>query len=400
MSFSLMQAAKADPHAIGTSEATAVGPIDEELKKRLLPYLVDLCDWILTLQVGSGKLENLTDKTVTGHGIFVNGNFVRGLLAAHKITGKASYLEEGLRWCDTFLGQQQLVPTSSGEEAGYWTDRYCGGPRARNIYLADAGTAATAFALGYLHAEPPRRERYLKAMERFALFVSQGCARDPQDLGRGGSPGWVIASGKDRGALGCGYYRGHLSTAPYVISTATNGAAFHSLLHSITKDPRYAEIAKGAVRWLLSQRLDDGRIPYIIDNLPPRHNNLYGTMAYCTEGFIATHMYVDDDQLREKTAAELRPTIEWLIKTQNPDGTWGKLGTPQIERSPNVVTLMAWYYRAVDPDERIAQAVRKYCEFLLEPKNSKKYGIKHLVRVSGFVGMVVADLIQPGATFS
>ena len=108
MSFSLTQAASADPQTIRTSEATAVGPIDGELRKRLLPYLVDLCDWILTLQVGSGKLENLTDKTVTGHGIFVNGNFVRGLLAAHKITGKASYLEEGLRWCDTFLGQQPV----------------------------------------------------------------------------------------------------------------------------------------------------------------------------------------------------------------------------------------------------------------------------------------------------
>jgi hypothetical protein len=60
---------------------------------------------------------------------------------------------------------------------------------------------------------------------------------------------------------------------------------------------------------------------------------------------------------------------------------------------------LAWYYRAAEPDPRIAGAVTKYCHFLLLPANTKAYGVKQLVRTSGFVGLTVADLIEPRVTF-
>jgi len=41
----------------------------------------------------------------------------------------------------------------------------------------------------------------------------------------------------------------------------------------------------------------------------------------------------------------------------------------------------------------------RYSQFLLAPEYSKAYGVKQLVRTSGFVGLAVADLIQPGVTF-
>jgi hypothetical protein len=43
--------------------------------------------------------------------------------------------------------------------------------------------------------------------------------------------------------------------------------------------------------------------------------------------------------------------------------------------------------------------VRKYCRFLLNPENSKKYGVKELIRTTGFVGLAVADVIQAGSIF-
>jgi len=91
--------------------------------------------------------------------------------------------------------------------------------------------------------------------------------------------------------------------------------------------------------------------------------------------------------------------VEWLLATQSADGTWGKPASFDIQRSPGVVTLLAWYYRTVDPDPRIAQAVLKYCRFLLRAETGQEYGVKRLVRTSGFVGLVAAELIEPGVTF-
>jgi hypothetical protein len=91
--------------------------------------------------------------------------------------------------------------------------------------------------------------------------------------------------------------------------------------------------------------------------------------------------------------------VEWLLRSQNPDGNWGAPESYDQQRSPGVVTVLAWHYRAGKPDPRIAQAVRRYCQFLLVPANSRAYGVKQLVRTSGFVGLAVADLLQPGVTF-
>ena len=47
----------------------------------------------------------------------------------------------------------------------------------------------------------------------------------------------------------------------------------------------------------------------------------------------------------------------------------------------------------------MAEAVRKYFRYLLVPENAKAYGIKDLVRTSGFAGLAAAEVIRPGVTF-
>ena len=59
----------------------------------------------------------------------------------------------------------------------------------------------------------------------------------------------------------------------------------------------------------------------------------------------------------------------------------------------------AWYWRNIEADPKVAQSVRKYCRFLLNPTNSQKYGVKELVRTTGFVGLTLAELLEPGSTF-
>lgn len=95
------------------------------------------------------------------------------LLAASKITGNSSYLEEGLRWCDAFVAKQLPITTSTGKAAGYWDTGY------REVFIADTGTAVAALAVGWHMAEAPRKDKYLAAMQKYHLFVTEGCKVAP-----------------------------------------------------------------------------------------------------------------------------------------------------------------------------------------------------------------------------
>ncbi len=373
------------------SRSAEPGLVDQKLRPALLDYLADVDKWIMTLDVGSGTLKNTKD---TRTSIFINGNLARVLMASHRIRPNQPYLTEALRWCDTFCKKQQITTTSTGQEAGYWPD--CG-PEG-NIYFGDAGTAATALAVGYRFADNKRRALYLEAMERKARFVTQGCAKDPQGRGRGAAKTWVITKGPDKGALGCGYYKGKLSLEPYTIATATTGGAFFSELFDITGNPEHRNIALGAIKWLVRIRKDDGELPYILAGGTMSRWPL-DTLSYCTEAFVAADMYLKDPAIRSLLRKELTPTIRWFLAGQNPDGSWGKLRSADQQRSPRAVTLLAWYYRQVDPDPKVAESVQRYCRFLLDPKNSKAYGVKELLRTSGFVGLTVAEILAPGSTF-
>jgi len=365
--------------------------VDEALRKKLLGYLEDLNTWAMTLDVGSGALKNTKD---TRTSIFINGNFARILMASYRITGNKAHLAEALRWCDTFCKKQQRTTTSTGQEAGYWPD--CG-PRG-NIYFGDAGTAATALAIGHRFADKQRQARYLSAMERMARFVMHGCTKAPEGRGRKASTGWVIQQGKDRGALGCGYYRGKLSPEPYTISTATTGGAFFSELFAITGQPKYKEIAAGATRWLVKIRKEDGELPYTLAGKTLTSWPL-DTLSYCTEAFVAADLHLKDPSLRSLLRKELKPTVRWFLAGQNADGSWGKLRSADQQRSPRSLTVLSWFYRNVDPSPEVAASVRKYCRFLLNPKNSKAYGVKTLLRTSGFVGLALAEIVSDKSTF-
>ena len=48
-------------------------------------------------------------------------------------TGNSTYLAEGLRWCDTFVGLQYHSVNSKGEASGYWDTGY------KTVYIAARG---------------------------------------------------------------------------------------------------------------------------------------------------------------------------------------------------------------------------------------------------------------------
>jgi hypothetical protein len=172
-----------------------------------------------------------------------------------------------------------------------------------------------------------------------------------------------------------------------------------SSLYGLEADPALAEVAAGAVRWILSRRQADGQLPYIIDGQPPHFDLPLCTMTYCGEGIMAAYTHIHDRRLRAEIVSGVRPCIEWLLQTQGADGLWGQAQSFDQQRSPGVVTFLAWRHHTIDPDPRIAQAVRKYWQCLLVPANSRRYGVKQLVRTTGFVGLAAAELLEPGVTF-
>jgi hypothetical protein len=266
-----------------------------------------------------------------------------------------------------------------------------------NIYFGDMGTAATSLSLIYEHCDNNRKEIYLNALERMALFVTEGCVIDPQRMGREAVDSFIIKEGEHKGALGCGYYRGHLSMEPYTIATATTGGAFMSRMYKLTGNDEYREIAAQACGWLIRIAKPDGEIPYMLDGKLFDQWPL-DTLTYCTEAFIGSYRYFSDEQ-KEKLGRDIEPTIQWLLNKQNADGTWGQLRSPDQQRSPGAVTLLNWYYHNVKNSAEVEAAVRKYAAYLLNKENSAAYGVKELVRTTGFVGLAVSDMLVPGVTF-
>jgi hypothetical protein len=430
--------------ASAASATSAVAPPPSA--PALTAYLGNISDWIMTTGVGSNNItvNHTVDPNGPSH-IFINGNLARVLLAAYKLGGSGggggggggalprrdAYLAEGLRWCRSFTALQISIATSTGEAAGFWDTGYS------EVYIADTGTAVVALALCHeLEADAAHAASYLRAMRRFALFVRHGCTLAPRigsAAASGACPpkgrGWVIGAGtpgadaSQAGALGDGWYKGALNTAPYTISTATLGScglveldvanrAGPAPLADLTLEP----IARAAAAWLVSNRTADGRIPYTIT--PPNGSpTTYQPITYSAESFV-------DVDLRYAPAAPgvavlpslapLRATCDWLVANQSADGSWGKFGSGggsaagrlgftasgDAQRSPRALTLLQWCYQRLTPADPAHQlAVTKYANFLLEPKNSANFGVNIVSLPTGFVGLAIADLIQPWVTF-
>jgi hypothetical protein len=387
---SLAQTNSAQPSSGGAGNL-----LDDDLRQQMNTLFEDVCHWITTLNLDSGvcTIPNTKDESPW---TWVNGNLARVLIAGDKILDRPAYRDEALRWLDYLVSHQQPTTTSTGSPGGFWGDKT--GPG--NLYLADSGTAVTALALGHKVADEKRQKSYLAAMERFANFMQHGSKEDPQGQGRGAASSWIIQDGKDKGALGCGYYQGHVSSAPYIISTAVTEVEFLSLFQSINHDSKLTPIIEGGVHWLLAQRLPTGDFPYIIDGKNPDQKSWpLDTMTYVSEALIAAYLYQDNPDLRRDITTTLKGSVEWLLKTQNENGCWGKMKSPDQERSPGCVTLLDWYYRTIEADPRIAASIRKYCRFLLVPANQQAYGYKRLYRTTGFIGLVLANLLKPNVTF-
>eukprot|EP00039_Didymoeca_costata_P004490 m.73599 g.73599 ORF g.73599 m.73599 type:complete len:182 (+) comp12426_c0_seq2:740-1285(+) len=175
--------------------------------------------------------------------------------------------------------------------------------------------------------------------------------------------------------------------------------------------PDLQEIAKNAVTWILGTVKADGTIPYILTPTRDNSHTLYQPISYSTESFIDVGTRYKDmtGPLRDT----LKRTVDFLVKNQSADGTWGFWKSPgctqaevcfdptgDAQRSPRVLSLLQWYNQV--PDANVTKAIEKYADFLAVPSNQEAYrvaGTHALALPAGFVGLAIADLMKPWCTF-
>ncbi len=378
----------------GSSVFSQIRPSDivaPQDRPAVIKALTDLCDWSIAVGLRTGQLQ-VKDKRRTS--VFINSNLGRMLLAAYELVDNPAYKEEALLWFDRLAALQQTTLSTHGDTAGYWGDVSPQG----NIYLGDAGTAATALAGAVRFTSGARKASYLNALKRYAVFVQYGCKEDPQGKGRGGSPGWIVTEGEDKGAIGCGYYRQKLAVLPYTISSSVTGAAFFSSLYVLTERREYLEIAENAVRWLLKQRDAQGEYPYLLQGEYSPHWP-FDTMSYVSDGLVGLYVRTADEELKKQIRRSAGFSVQWLLNRQNDKGVWGRLRSEDQQRSQGSLHLLVWYYDQVLAEERLLDRIRENYRFFLNPRQSARYGIMDLPIPSGFAGLALAEALQPGITY-
>jgi hypothetical protein len=329
--------------------------------------------------------------------IYVGGYYMRTLVDGFEILGDRRYLDTAIAYSDALLGKQ--LPS------GFWPTGYGA------IYLADTGSALGLFIALYKHAGPERQRKFLDAVLRYADSIEKNGMIHPN--GAFGT-GW-------------GHVEGDAMTKPipdqYTLSSALTGGEIFTWLYHVTGDKKYGEIAYHALKWVLSTMRADGNIPYILaeegadwaKHGDPKNDYelweamTYGTAGYVGEGILSFDLHCGQTEWQAWIEKAVRPNIEFLLRTQLPDGTWSKLPQTSWDRTrwPGVVDYLIWYYEHVHRDPRVRSAVQKFDAFVLDPEKGKSLGLLNRGAVGGvkanafntvtaLTGRALADILSPG----
>jgi len=316
--------------------------------------------------------------------IFIEGYNERTLLGLYEVTKEERYLKHVRKWVHELLASQK--------EEGYWGTGY------GDVYFADTGSALGLLVNFYKFATPEEREAIDRAFERYVHLL----------LVKGDTQGRPFVH--EDGSLGVGYKadkEGNISgdlNAPYTISTALTGAEIFAALYYMKGEEEYKNIAIKACDWVLKTMAPNGQIPYYIDDWNPGRKDQhyvwerwpYDTSAYAGEGFLAAWTYIDDEAFRRSLGERVKPHVNWLLTTQNADGSWAKNGSGDQLRSHGVVNFLLWYYEKIEADPRIPWSLQRYLGLVLDEERSAYLKIREDSIATSLVGRALLEIAAPG----
>ena len=258
-----------------------------------------------------------------------------------------------------------------------------------------------------------RRALYEDALLKYDQWVRFGSKETPKcyfkkNCEYDGNKGEVANTfiNQSTGALSDGYYKNAINLMPYTIATATYGGVGYAEMYALgiakNLNSKFKDISTKAVKWILSKRESNGEIPYIITPPSPPGSHIYQSITYSTEAFVDASLRFNDT-MYDDLKSSLRKTVKYLLDKQGESGILIVNGTQgEQQRSPRALSLWQWYLQNVkdeDPKflDRIQSGTNKYIQFIYN--NFDKYGLNQYALVSGFVGLVLADMIDPWVTF-
>jgi len=294
--------------------------------------------------------------------LFVEGYLARGLAAAGRLLAEPNNQVE---WFDpneasAFAERFASQLVAHQHQTGYWSLGYGA------IYLADIGSAIGLFTtLDVLpsgpsgpmapglrpEGHPPEISARIAAARRFVAAMEQDGMLHPNGAVGVGWPGTRIPRSKTR-----------ISREPYLVSTALAGIETCAWLWMRTGADGDRNRALQALDYTLSQLGTDGAYTTALARDAP-----FTTAAYVQEGWIAADVLLQDPDTRLRLQAALPPHVDWLLRTQRPDGTWTSGADGEFARTPAIINFLLWYDQRFGARDDVRAAIRRASRILLSP---------------------------------
>ena len=284
--------------------------------------------------------------------LFIEGYCMRGLVAAQSVL--AAHPSDGawLRVADVERGILQARSFAdwmvAGQDTnGYWPLGY------KAVYAADMAAVVGLYATLAPHVDAATLERFTASAHRFAAALE----RDGLLLANGAcAVGWMATRDRAEAAA---------LREPYLVSTALAGVATHAWLYARTREPEFARRARAALDYTLAAIGPDGALPRI--DVGDVHEGPYLAAAYVQEGWMAADRHLGDDAVRAQLRRALRPHVDWLLRTQRPDGTWGEQSDGESARAIAIPNFLVWYERRCESRADVRAALHRAAAGLANP---------------------------------
>ncbi len=279
--------------------------------------------------------------------------------------------------------------------------------------LADIGSTVSALAFAIRYVTGERQARYRAAVRK---YLDQW-ARPFQQPSGGFTNGWLA---------------GHHAQWIYSIATGTTALSF-AFYAAATGEPGYIEVAERAVEFLVRDWHDDGR-PYIwpFDWYYPgspfymRVRDI-GEQFYILDAIAGVASISRNESVRRHVFEALRRYLlgsQGLIATWDGAPWWPIQDTWNNSKSAATPLFLAYFLRTAPhfglPPTELAKVEETYAvarRFLCAPAHARQIGVMEsdpdlpwgghslmswtgcAVAATGFAGLALADMVQPGISY-